>query len=267
MSRTLSVQFPLNAIDIPTTGTVWTWQAVAPTNSQPGWAQGALWMNTATGILYENTGSNTSSTWTTFGAAAGNTITTPTGSPGAVTTVQGAFNELYQNAITTLAFVPLTLPSWRAIASNDIPVAAGTPAAGILASDTAPKLKRVNTSTDKALKIEWAASSVIEITNEFYYPPDMDVTKNYTVNLAVKMASTNDTPTTTVNVFEGIGDTNRGGTTAAASSTLQQLSVTVTPTGAHPNFASISVTPGTHGTDTYQLYEAYILYQRKVLTS
>jgi hypothetical protein len=43
--------------------------------------------------------------------------------------------------------------------------------------------------------------------------------------------------------------------------------VAITPTGGHPNFAAVTIVPGTHGTDTYILYETYILYKKKLLAS
>lgn len=176
--------------------------------------------------------------------------------------------SMYQTLVSALGFIPLPLPSWRLVASNDVPaIAVASGNGGNLASDTAPKLIRVSTSTDKCLTINWAAAGAIEIFNTFYYPPDMDVTATYTVNLRVKMGGSTDTPTITVGLFEGIGDTNRGGATGAASSTLSTLSVTVTPTTGHPNFASVTLVPGSHGTDTVVLYEAYILYQKKLLSS
>lgn len=176
--------------------------------------------------------------------------------------------SLYTTATSAQGFIPLTLDKWLLIATNDIPaIAVASGNGGKLASDTAPALKRVNGATDKCLTIDWAASSSVEITQGFCYPPDMDVTAAYTVNLRVKMAGATDTPTIAIGVFEGIGDTNRGATSGAASATLGTVSASVTPTGGHPNFASVSLTPGAHTTDILHLYEAYILYKKKLLAS
>ena len=179
--------------------------------------------------------------------------------------------SMYTTLTSTQGFIPLPLTNFRAIASNDIAGTAGTPPGGILAGNSAPALKRVNAATDKALMIEWAASNSIEITTGFYYPPDMNLATDITVNLRAKMAAASvDTPTITVGYFGGIGDTDRGGATAALSTTLGTKTVTVsTPTTAHPNFASISLTPGTHATasNTVQIYEAYVTYTKKLLAS
>lgn len=177
--------------------------------------------------------------------------------------------SLITNATTAQAFYPLRLPDWLLIASNDIPaIAVASGNGGKLAVDTAPKLIRASTSTDKALTITWAATSVIEITHQFFYPPDLDATKAYTVNLRAKMGGVSDTPTIAVGCFEGIGDTNRGGNTAAVTGTsVATYSVTITPSAGHPNMAAITLTPAAHGTDTLVLVEAYILYSRQLLSS
>ena len=176
--------------------------------------------------------------------------------------------SIYQTLVSAQGFIPLPLPSWLLTATNDVPpIAVASGNGGKLASDTAPKLIRINTSTDKGLTINWAATSVIEILNNFPYPPDMDVTKTYTVNLRVKMGGSTDTPVIAVGLFEGIGDTNRGGNTGAASNALQTLSATITPTGGFPNFAAVSLIPAAHGTDTLVMYAAWIQYTKKLLSS
>ncbi len=177
--------------------------------------------------------------------------------------------SMYQTLVSAQGFIPLPLAGWRAIASNDIPALAGTPASGILASDTSPKLIRANTSTDKALRIIWASSTSIEIANQIFYPPDMDVTATYTINCRIgKATNTDATCTFTVGVFEGVGDTNRGSATAVlAVAAVTTYTCTVTPTTAHPMFAAISLVPGTHTTDDIWLYECYVLYQKKLLSS
>lgn len=176
--------------------------------------------------------------------------------------------SIYTTLFSAQGFIPLPIAAWRLVASSDVPaIAVASGNGGNLGSDTAPKLIRVSTSTDKCLTITWAASGVIEVFQSFAYPPDMDVTKTYTVNLRVKMGGGSDTPTITVGLFEGIGDTNRGSATGAASSTLSTLSATITPTTGHPNFAAVTLVPGTHATDTVVLYEAYILYSKKLLTT
>lgn len=81
------------------------------------------------------------------------------------------------------------------------------------------------------------------------------------------MAGATDSPTMAVTYFEGIGDTNAGGNSAAITgTTITEYTVTIAATdiGAHPNFANISFTPAAHGTDELRLYAAWIEYTRKL---
>lgn len=166
-----------------------------------------------------------------------------------------------------IGMIWLPLWSWRLVASNDVPlIAVASGNGGQLASDTAPKLIRVNTSTDKKMTLNWAASSSIEIMNDFAYPPDLDDTQPLWVNIQVKSDGATDTPTLTVGYFEGIGDTNAGSATAAISSTLSQKVVTIAASdvGAYPNAASVTITPGAHTTDTVVVTNTWITYVRKL---
>lgn len=265
MAETLRIdQFPEDVIN-HSGYTVFAFWEDGVVRTGVGFELGCLAVSGTTGIVYQNTGTRTSASFVAIGGAG--TITTPTGSPGTVTTVQGAFNELYQNEVTAQGFIPLPLPSWRAIASNDLPNIAGTPAGGIICLNSVPILKRENTSTDKALRIEWAATAVIELATMFQYPPDMDVTKTYKVNLSANMSGATDIPVVAVGVFEGIGDTNRGSNTAAVTGTpVATYSSTITPTTAGST-AAISLIPAAHGTDALKLHAAWITYSKKILTS
>lgn len=46
----------------------------APTNSQAGFAPGCIWQDVANAVLYENTGTSASSTWTQLSVASGNFV-------------------------------------------------------------------------------------------------------------------------------------------------------------------------------------------------
>ena len=74
-------------------------------------------------------------------------------------------------------------------------------------------------------------------------------------------------PVLSVGAFVGVGDTNCGGNTAALSTSLQQLTVTLAAAdlGTYPNFLNLTLTPGTHGTannDVY-VYAVWLTYTRK----
>ncbi|RJP53619.1 MAG: DUF2190 family protein [Anaerolineaceae bacterium] len=185
---------------------------------------------------------------------------------GSIGTTQLANNGVTAGKLTaTMAtgFIPLPLAAAREIASNDIAALAAH--GGILASDSTPILKRTNGATDKKLYVEWAASNSDEIAWDFVYPPDLDDSAVVTVHLLAKMDGATDTPTIAVSYFEGIGDSNAGGNTAALSDTLAEVTVEIAAAavGAAPTGASVGIVPGAHTTDKVQLLGAWIEYTRK----
>lgn len=167
---------------------------------------------------------------------------------------------------TTLktGFIHLPLTTWRIIATNDI-AAKNAADGGTISLDTDPTLKRVNGATDKKLRLGWAAASVVEIVNDFVYPPDLDEASNVELHILAAMSNTNDTPTIAVSFFEGVGDSNAGGNTAAITgTTVTEYSVAISAAnvGATPKAASVGLTPGTHGTDALYIYGAWLEYTR-----
>lgn len=161
-------------------------------------------------------------------------------------------------------YIPLPLALAREIGSNDIINTAGD--AGVLSSNTTPILQRVNAATDKKLRLNWAAANVDEIAWDFAYPPDLDDTAAVTVKVRAAMAGSTDTPTLAISYFEGVGDTNAGGNTAAVTGTTPAVySVTIAAgdVGAAPNGASIGIVPAAHGTDALYIYGAWVEYTRK----
>jgi hypothetical protein len=163
-----------------------------------------------------------------------------------------------------VGFIPLDLGSLREIATNEIGNTAAD--AGVLSSDSTPALIRVNLATDKAARVLWVATNVDEVTfPPIPKPPDMDTSQPFTIHLMAYMESTNDTPTIDVQVFDGVGDTEMGGPTAALDDSLAELTVTVVAANvaAPPGFINISLVPGAHGTDDLYLNAAWIEYVRK----
>ncbi len=161
--------------------------------------------------------------------------------------------------------IALDITSLREIVSDETDTDANH--GGILTLDSTPRLKRVTTSTDKAFKVEWIGGNVDEVQfPPVFMPPDFDSSIDATVHLLAKMSAAGDVPTIDVQVFDGIGDTEMGGPTAALSSTLAELSVTLTAAtlSGHPlGFLNISLIPGTHATQLVELYAAWIEYTRK----
>lgn len=158
-------------------------------------------------------------------------------------------------------FINLPLFSAQIIGSNEIP-----DAGNFMDGNTAPEIKRVNAATDKAGFVNWIANGVEEIQfTPFAYPPDLDDTANVEVHLLARMAAGGmDTPVIAVGYFEGIGDTNAGGNTAALSTTLAEKTVVVTAAniGTAPNVATVTLTPAAHANEAIELYAVWIEYTR-----
>jgi hypothetical protein len=164
--------------------------------------------------------------------------------------------------------IQIPLQTFRVVASNDIPTKNAADG-GLVSKDTDPIYERVNGATDKALRLSWASASVIEAqAPSIAYPPDLDDAAPIVVNvLAVMKAASVDVPVIAVGAFEGIGDTNAGGNTAALSTSLQKLTVTLAAAdvGPYPTVLSLTLKPGTHATsnnDVY-VYGVWLEYTRK----
>lgn len=199
-----------------------------------------------------------------------------TPSPGAGTLAAGSVGtaNLAANAVTaakltaTLATgtIPLDITSLREIATNDTQNLAAH--GGILASDSAPNLARVNGATDKALRVMWTAEAD---TDEAQFPPvpmpaDLDASADVTFHALMAMEDTNDTPTVDVQVFDGLGDTEMGGATGAVTGTaIAEYTVTIANaniSGPPTGFFNIALVPGVHANDDMYLYAAWLEYTR-----
>lgn len=162
-------------------------------------------------------------------------------------------------------FIPLDITSLREIASNAIQNLAAH--GGLLASDSVPILQRVNGATDKALRVTWAATVVDEVQfPPVPMPPDFDGDAGASVHLLCAMGGATNTPAIDVQVFDGIGDTEMGGNTAAITgTTIAEYSVALTAanTAGHPTgFLNIALVPAAHANDALYLYAAWIEYTR-----
>lgn len=162
-------------------------------------------------------------------------------------------------------FIPLDITTMKIIGSN---VIANTTEGLFPDGNTAPSLQRVNAATDKALRVIWAASSSVE--TQFApvpKPPDLDGAAALTLHLMMgKDTNTDNAVTVTAGIYDGVGDTDAGGATAAlAAATLAEYTVSLAAgdLAEHPGFLNICLTPGTHTTDAIWLYAAWIEYTRK----
>lgn len=203
----------------------------------------------------------TASGFTTPGGEITNSVVQAAGiAPNAVTVAKLGAN-------LAVGFIPIPLTSWLLVASNDVPaIAVASGNGGKLAVDTAPKLIRINAATDKGLRIQWAAASVVEIMADILYPPDFDDTAILTFNMLASMGGATDIPVVTVGYFEGLDDTDAGGATGAVTGTTitaYTRAITAANVGAYPNKASIQLTPAAHGTDVLNVYATWMTYTRK----
>lgn len=159
--------------------------------------------------------------------------------------------------------IPINLASGLEIATNAVQNLAAH--GGALCNDSVPDFNRVNGATDKALRLEWGTGETDEIQfAPIPKPADLDSSQNVTVHLMMAKGSNTDAAAVVgVNVWDGVGDSNCGGDTAALSvATLAEYTVTVLASNiaAPPGFLNIGVIPGTHANDVEYLYAAWLEY-------
>lgn len=161
-------------------------------------------------------------------------------------------------------FIPIGIFNCRLLSSDAFlnTIEAGTPD-----GNTNPSLQRVNSATDKAARLIWASSNSDEIQfPSFAYPPDLDDSADITIHVLAAMGGATDTPVLTVSYWEGLGDTNAGGATAAVTGTTiaeYTRTIAAADVGAHPKTASVGITPGAHTTDALHIYNCWVEYTRK----
>lgn len=186
-------------------------------------------------------------------------------SPGEIVAVDVRGVEVTPVAGLGLGTLDLSLGSLREIASNDVDTLANH--GGILTSDSTPSYGRINGATDKGLRVNWVAGNVDEVQfSPVFMPPDLNSDQDLTIHLLADMDAATDTPMIDVQVFDAVGDTEMGGATAALSSTLAELTVTIASADLSGNplgFLNIALIPGTHATDDVRVYAAWIEYTRK----
>jgi len=185
--------------------------------------------------------------------------------------------EMQADVKSDQSFIPLDICALRVIDTNNIDNLVGH--GGIVALDSDPLLKRVNGATDKALRIEWAANSVIEAQfPPVPWPPDLDPDEDVVVHLLLSRNTGTDDCTIDVQAYEGTvtgsayaADTEMGGATAAiaVNNIIVERTVVLGSSdivGA-PGFLNLSLVPAAHTTDKIWLWAAWIEYSRKLRTT
>jgi hypothetical protein len=161
-------------------------------------------------------------------------------------------------------FIPLPLQEAVILSANAVQ---NLTEGGRADGNSSPSLSRVNGATDIALLLTWAAGASEEIQWSVPLPPDLDDASTISVCLWIEKSSNTDTAAVVaVKMFQGKGDTNAGGNTAAlatATGTLYTVTMAasdVLAASAAP-FLNVALVPGTHANDGIRIYAAYITYR------
>jgi hypothetical protein len=160
--------------------------------------------------------------------------------------------------------IQLPLAAARELSSNDTQNLAAH--GGILASDSTPVLDAVNAGTDQQMQLTWAASNSDKIAWDFAWPEDLDPAEDVTFHCKALSGGATDTPTLTIEAFEGVGDTDFGGATGALGAALAEVTRTLAAAdvGGGPNSVALTLTPGAHTTDTVVIQgSCWLEYTRK----
>jgi len=169
------------------------------------------------------------------------------------------------SATLITGFIPLDIANVVILAAGAVPnLLEGARPDG----NTSPSLSRTNGATDIAFRLAWAAAAVEEIQWMVPLPTDLDDTATIVIHLMLEKDTNTDVAAVVgVKLFQGKGDANAGGNTAAlAVATLTDYTVVMAAADVLPQatapFLNISVTPGTHGTDAIRCYAAWVTYTR-----
>ena len=160
-------------------------------------------------------------------------------------------------------WIQLPLADARELSSDDIINTAG--AGGVLTKDTTPILEATNTSTDRKLRLNWAAGNADKVCWDVALPPDLDDTQAMTLHAYAKMGGATNTPTLTWTAFFNTGDADAGGATAALSATLAEVTRTLAAgdVPAPPGGLTVTLHPGTHANDAVLVNNCWIEYTRR----
>lgn len=162
-----------------------------------------------------------------------------------------------------VGFIPLDLANAVIIAAN---VVQNTTEGGRPDGNTAPVLQRINSATDKALRLTWAAAAVNEVQfPPVPLPPDLDNTAPIEVHLICAKDANANTVNIDVQAFFGVGDTECGAATPTIAQARAEYKATIAAADvpAHPEMLNISLVPSAHAGDALYLDGAWIEYTRK----
>jgi hypothetical protein len=171
--------------------------------------------------------------------------------------------QITQYGNLKVGFIPLDIVNAAIIAAN---VIQNTTEGGRPDGNTAPTLQRINSATDKALRLTWAAASVAELQfPPVAMPPDLDPTAPVEVHLVCGKDANANTVTIDVQAFFGVGDTECGAATPTIAQARAEyvVSIAASDVPAAPEMLNISLVPGAHAGDALYLDGAWLEYTRK----
>jgi hypothetical protein len=171
--------------------------------------------------------------------------------------------QITQYGNLKVGFIPLDIVNAAIIAAN---VIQNTTEGGRPDGNTAPILQRINSATDKALRLTWAAASVVELQfPPVAMPPDLDPTAPVEVHLVCAKDANANTVTIDVQTFFGVGDTECGAATPtiAQARARYKVAIAAADVAAYPEVLNISLVPSAHAGDALYLDGAWIQYTRK----
>lgn len=162
-----------------------------------------------------------------------------------------------------VGFIPLDLANAVIIAAN---VVQNTTEGGRPDGNTAPTLQRINSNTDKALRVTWAAGSQVELQfPAVALPPDLDTDAPIEIHLLAGKDANANTFNIDVQAFFGVGDTECGAATANIAQARAEYKATIAAADvpAHPEMLNLILVPGAHAGDALYVDGAWIEYTRK----
>ena len=113
-------------------------------------------------------------------------------------------------------------------------------------------LQRINSATDKALRLTWAAANVTELQfPPVALPPDLDKSAGMEIHLICAKDANANTVTIDVQAFFGVGDTECGAATPtiAQASAEYTVAIAAADVAAPAEMLNISLVPTAHAGD------------------
>lgn len=230
---------------------------------------------TAQGVSLQAAGASNEhievSAWNVKATTAATVSVADSGNIITATTVEAALAEIFTNALTIQAFIPISLYSLREVSAG-LAVANVAGNGGVLASDTTPILKPINGATDGCQVVQWAAGNADPIAFQVALPPNLNDAADLVLHGRIACSATAlNIPSLTMASYFNEGDTAVADTMAASAATTTFAEVTGTiahadvPAGAQT--LTCKLTPGTHASAAWSLSALWLEYKSKVLTS